>query len=989
MLRKLLAFILVTWSATAIAQNTIGLPVTDNFDKNIYNAGAQNREIAQDANGIMYFANNEGLLCFDGTYWKLYPLPNKTIVRSVAIAPDGKIYVGGQDEIGYFSPDAAGRLSFTSLIHIVPRNHRPFADVWNIQFQGNHVFFRTSNKIFRLQNGSMSVFPSKNGWGFIGSGSNKVYAYDLKAGFFQWDGSQWQHLNLPEPLTSELRISAFTSCGADSMIITTVNKGMLLLTPGKIAPFTLKQARFPAGMHFTTAVRLDGETMALGSSANGCYIVRMSGEVIQNFSRETGLQNNRITNLFQDANKNIWVGLEGGIDFIAYNNAIKKINPAVFNDGSGYAALVYANQLYLGLSNGLYRLELPKLKDYSFATSAYHPVAGAEGQVYGLGLFGNLLLLGGHDGLFSLKGTHAVPIAKGTGYWTFQPYQNTNGDSQVLAGNYHGISLFNTGTSAMASARPIPAFDESARFLVVDNENRIWASHPYQGIYLFEGPDQKSRKLYTSKDGLPSSLDNHVFKVKGRMVVATIHGIYEYDPAKDRFEPSEYFRPVFGTTSVRYLKEDAAGNIWFIHEKSVGVADFSTLKPKIIYLPELNRKIVSGYEHIYPINQNNILVGAEKGFYHINYEQYKSHTHSLNVLIRSVEAIGKTDTLLYGGYNSAAGKKVSKAELEHNRNSFHFSYSAPFYEQQANIEYAFQLEGLDKGWSEWSKKTEKEYTALPAGSYTFKVKARNNLGNESTVSSYSFVVLPPWYATAWAFAAYFILACLGAFLLYKRQQKRFLRQQQKHSEEQEHLQYLHQLEIDKNEKEIVKLKNEKLEAEIEYKNAELEYKNSELASIAMHLVQKGELLTKIKDELQRLNKNPKHLEPLNDLKKVIRILSDEEKLNEDWEQFAVHFNKVHNDFLLMLKERYPDLKPHELKLCAYLRMNLSSKEIAQLMNISVRGVEIGRYRLRKKLQLATEVNLSQFMLSLEIKKGPHAAPDLKASLNSIQTGSQN
>ena len=117
----------------------------------------------------------------------------------------------------------------------------------------------------------------------------------------------------------------------------------------------------------------------------------------------------------------------------------------------------------------------------------------------------------------------------------------------------------------------------------------------------------------------------------------------------------------------------------------------------------------------------------------------------------------------------------------------------------------------------------------------------------------------------------------------------------------------------------------------------------------MHLVQKGELLENIREELMRLKKgfNGETSSP-EEFKKILRILGEENKTDKDWEQFAVHFDKVHSDFLRTLKALYPALSPHELKLCAYLRMNLSSKEIARLENISVRGVEIGRYRLRKK-----------------------------------------
>ena len=187
---------------------------------------------------------------------------------------------------------------------------------------------------------------------------------------------------------------------------------------------------------------------------------------------------------------------------------------------------------------------------------------------------------------------------------------------------------------------------------------------------------------------------------------------------------------------------------------------------------------------------------------------------------------------------------------------------------------------------------------------------------------------------------------------------KLLRERQKHKEEQQRLAYMHQLELEKSEKELMKLKNEKLETEIEFKN-------TELASTAMHLVQKEEFLLKIKEELHHLNNNGKEKADGAELKKILRILSEEEKLNEEWEQFSVHFDKVHGDFLIRLKEKYPSLKPHELKLCAYLRMNLSSKEIARLMSISVRGVEISRYRLRKKLEIPTETNLFQFLFDLQ------------------------
>ncbi|MGK2864527.1 MAG: triple tyrosine motif-containing protein, partial [Chitinophagaceae bacterium] len=392
----------------------------------------------------------------------------------------------------------------------------------------------------------------------------------------------------------------------------------------------------------------------------------------------------------------------------------------------------------------------------------------------------------------------------------------------------------------------------------------------------------------------------------------------------------------------------------------LGVIDFSGTSPETIFFPELEGKMVSGNEHIYPYDKFNIFVGAEKGFYHINFDAYKQNSNPLQIRIRSVKAFGKKDSLLYGGYHNNINETIYQdidaiPEINNKWNSFRFEYASPVYEHLNSVLYSYFLDGFDEQWSAWSKKPEKEYTNLPGGSYIFKVKTKNNLGEESAITMFRFKVLPPWFLSVWAYFLYSSALIAIVYLIHKHQKKKFLRQQEKHEKEQKQLQYLHQLELEQSEKEIVKLKNEKLQAEIEHKN-------KELASTAMHLVQKGEFLTKIKEELLHMKGAVVENGSSGDVKKILKKLSEEEKVDKDWEQFATYFDQLHHDFLKKLKEHYPNLSASELKLCAYLLMNLSSKEIAQLMNISGRGVEISRYRLRKKLQIPTETNLYNFLL---------------------------
>src|SRR4249919_1670511 len=142
-------FILILCICTSIvqAQNPIGIPDIINYSNNSYGAGTENRAIVEDQNGVMYFANLEGLLSFDGSSWKLYSLPNKSIVRSILMGKDNRIYAGGQDDFGYFAPDQKGKLVFTSLKNLLSKKDYSLTNIWNIVTVGNDVFFRSKEKI--------------------------------------------------------------------------------------------------------------------------------------------------------------------------------------------------------------------------------------------------------------------------------------------------------------------------------------------------------------------------------------------------------------------------------------------------------------------------------------------------------------------------------------------------------------------------------------------------------------------------------------------------------------------------------------------------------------------------------------------------------------------------------------------------------------------------------------------------------------------------
>jgi ligand-binding sensor domain-containing protein/DNA-binding CsgD family transcriptional regulator len=952
--------LLLCFPIGAYCQNTIGLPDVVNYSKQLYSAGLQSWDIKQDKNGLIYFANNEGLLSFDGRYWNLYPLPNKTIVRSVEIGPDGKIYVGGQDELGYFSPGSNGRLQYHSLTGSIPEKERVFGDVWDIASFKQGIYFRSASKIFRFANQSIASFKPGSEWGFMGLCNGRLYAQDLRNGLMYFENEAWAPLEATNSLPINDPVTGILPAQKDSAIVTTLKNGLFTLSGKDISKSASINNSLFENERIYAATAVNNGWIALATNNSGVYITDYKGNIIQRFSRTEGLQNNNVLSCFLDSQGNLWLALDNGIDFIAYNSAIKQIKPFLL-DGSGYTSLIYQNRFFAGTSGGLYSVELQPLKDLSFSKGDFAPVNNTKGQTWSLAEINNQLLLGHHEGAFAISGNTAAHISSNPGFWNFMPLSGSFPSPIVIAGNYKGLSFFNYSDGNFTEGLQIPGFTESSRFVAIDKDDNIWVSHPYHGVYkLTKAADGNFiTHSYTEKKGLPSTLNNHVYKIKNEVLVATEKGIYAYNAAKDGFEPAAFYQKLLGSQSIRYLKEDAADNTWFIHEKTLGVIDFSGGEPSVIYLPELNNKMLSGFEFIYPVNDNNIFMGGEKGFYHINYQKYKQTVPTLLVQVRTLRIQGKTDSLLFGGYfrdTAAVQDADAIPSISHGWKTIRIEFSSSLFGYQSNLEYSYRLSGFDDNWSGWWNRTEKEYTNLPAGNYTFEVKVRNNLGNESAVSAYTFTVLPPWYFTNWAKLLYLLLVMAGIYLAYKLLQKKFRLQRAKYEAEQKKLQYIHELERNKTESELVALRNEKLEADIHFKN-------SELASSAMHLVKKGELLSKLKAELAQVMKGFDNPQAAAELKKMIKALSEDEHIDQEWEKFAHHFDKVHSDFVVELKEKHPTITPNETKLCTYLRMNLSTKEIAQLMNISVRGVEISRYRLRKKLGITQETGLFDYLIN--------------------------
>ena len=256
------------------AQNTIGLPDVTNYTKQAYSAGLQNWDIKQDKNGIIYSANNEGLLSFDGKSWTLYPLPNKTIVRSVEIGFDNRIYVGGQDELGYFSPLSNGQLEYHSLTTLISLKDKTFGDAWDIVSFGKSIFVRTNSKIFKLSNEKIVSFEANSEWAFMGVCNDKLYAHDYKTGLLHFENDIWATLSIKNDLPTNDPVTSIIGVENDSAIITTLRNGLYCFSKTGISKIMstnnllFENERIFAALKINTEWLESGRSVALLSIAS-------------------------------------------------------------------------------------------------------------------------------------------------------------------------------------------------------------------------------------------------------------------------------------------------------------------------------------------------------------------------------------------------------------------------------------------------------------------------------------------------------------------------------------------------------------------------------------------------------------------------------------------------------------------------------------------------------------------------------------------------
>ena len=916
--------------------NSQQLPPIVKYPSSIYNAGNQNWMISQDKHQFIFFANNDGLLEFNGANWNLYPSPNETILRSVKVVGE-KVFTGCYMEFGFWVRAANNKLKYTSLSDKIKNKIIDDEQFWNILSYDQWVIFQSLNQIYiyDTKTQKFTIIPSKNGILKSFQVDNAIYFQVANEGLFEIENGNQKMISNHAILKNNKIVNIFST--DEGLLLQTQFSGFYKLISGNLSKFSTDVDSEIASSSVYSSQQLSDKGFAIGTVSNGIFIISAEGKKRYHITQNKGLSNNTALSLFEDLDKNLWIGLDNGINCINLQSPIKSFTDDTGILGTVYTSLLYNGNLYIGTNQGLFYKN-------ALSESAFQFIKGTKGQVWSVFEYDNTLFCGHDSGTFVITNSTAQLIFSNSGTWKFVTIPNQ--PNLLLQGNYYGISVLQKIGSQWQFKNRIAGFDYSSKYFEINNNSEIFVSHEYKGVFRFQldAAFSKAKNLYAFKS--PSKGKNSsLIKFNSRIYYANKEGIFKLNHQTKQFEKDKNLSAVFEKdeyTSGKLIA-DTSNKLWLFSKNYIHYFTLSKLsnqlKENIIPIPASLTNSMLGYENISKLSNSNYLIGTTDGFYTINLNDLSFKNYSVSISSISVNKLDEKNI----NYSIK-----EEGEFKYDENNITFSYTVPEYNKYINAEYQYVLEGLNDQWSEWNAKSTVNFKNLEPGTYVFKVRAKIANSKPENIATYTFIIKKPWYATNFAVLLYVILGIIGAIYIHKTYKKYYREKEQKLIEENNLLLEIAALE---SKQQLMRLKNEQLSQDVDSKN-------KELAVSTMSLLKKNELLSLIKDDLKNTPE-----EGSKSIKSVISTINKNINEEDTWTVFKEAFDTADNNFLKKVKHAHTSLTPNDLRLCAYLRLNLSSKEIAPLLNISVRSVEIKRYRLRKKMDLPHEKGLVEYILS--------------------------
>ncbi len=923
-------FLYITTFSQSI--ENMALPHITHYDTKNMGYDAKSWDIKQDENGMLYIANGNKILIYDGTSWRSVVTNAERTNRSILVKNKDSIYFGADGYHGLLTSTEFSDYNISFLHNSNLNNKSVAADIeeyWKTHYVDDQVIFQTFRNLYVNQDNVITKIPApyRFRWSYMVNG--QVYVNDYKYGVFKLQGT-----NLI-PVISDQELNEYIIGVVeieDELFIITDTKGIFKLKNNKLVSINFSISDELILNQVFSFLKLRDNKIALGTVSNGLYILDTKTGKAENLNKKTGLQNNTILSIYQDDESNLWLALDYGVDYVKLNSHLQYYYDYYGELGTTYAAIIEKNLLYLGTNQGLY------VVDTKNNTTNNDFELLLNGQVWNIEKVKDQIYIGHDKGAYIVDKKTVTKIGDDQGAWNFRsipiPGQPEEG---ILSGNYNGVSLYKKEEEKWVGYK-LKGFEKSARYLELDQENHVWLALRKEGVFRYKldviNKELKNPVFYPVENFGGKTLS--LSKVENEIVITANFHSFTYS-----VENSNFIKKEIGTVKGEAPKIYTDGDeTWYLENDRAVVEN----KERIKVFHELNDQLIPDLLNIFPLHDKNKIIPVFNGF--------SMYTKNKEVTIKNFR-----NSVLIRDFVSVNSNKTytQNSEIPFSDNNLKVGYALPIYGEKV----MYKIKINDQQWSDWTTKTEQTLYALDEGPYDLYLKARYNGDVKET--KFSFKIKPPIYRTPSAYLVYFLLFL---FLIFtgvtinrykmKKQEKKLLEQKTHKLLKQEEEHKAQKLE---QERKIIELNNSKLQDEIKAKSREL-------TQIAYVNLNKNKILKKIRDKVIKIQETSSQKLPTNSYNELIRLveyyITDKES-----KLFEINFDKSHQDFYEKLSNNYPDLTSKDLRLCAYLKMNLSSKEIAPLLGISSQSVDVSRHRLRKKLNLGSKDNLTSILISLK------------------------
>ncbi len=908
------------------------LPPVRNFSPSTYRAENQNWMIAQSDDRKMYFANNKGLLEFNGEQWYSYPTPNESIMRSVAWH-DGLLYSGSYMDFGYWKPLPDGRLSYTSIVEQLEVPVKEDEQFWNIISTPSGILVQSLHRVYSYHpnDQTIRVILEKDRLTKLFKINNRIFYHASDEGLFEIVNGKSVLTISTASLDGDV-VSMGTRAG--TIVFITSTNALYTLT-GNNASLIIRN-KFEKDVTVYAATQLQDGNFALGTISNGLIVIDANGRIQYQMDQKNGLSNNTVLSTFKDLDNNLWLGLDNGIDFINIQSRFKTFIDRTGKLGTIYTSLVDKQEnLYVGTNQGLY---------VRFAGSTeFQFVENTKGQVWTLELINDKLLCGHNLGTFLISGDQALPISTIEGSWDFQ--QPALDTTLLVQGNYNGLNVLERSNNSWKFRNKIEGFDISSKDFIVAG-NKIFVSHEYKGLYELEvTPDYRKVQSVRLLNEVGKGINSDLIQLGNDLLYANKNGFFYKKAGSDVFEREVKLSQLIENgeyTSGKMIKIDDR-SFWFFTRGALNKIFIEPLQGqfeiKKMLLPQSKRFENSGYESLIQLNNTDYLLGTANGYLIFN---------TLDETLADQPVFIDRMILQVGNEPEIALDLDQIHTIPQGTNRLRFFFHTTEYGAFSDVKYQYKLSHIMPDWSAPQTSDRLTFENLDHGTYTLQLRSVINCYVSNSIVTTKFIIEPPFFLSKVAIICYLLLLILVIILInlfyrwyYQRKKNRELNKQQQAME----------WNLLQSEKNIAELKNQQL-------NADIESRNRELAVTTMAMIKKNETLNEIKSELEKLKGATDKLSPVKEI--IDKNLVEQ----QDWKTFEQAFSMTDKSYIKDLKARHPNLTSGDLRLCIYIRLNLSSKEIAPLLNISPRSVEIKRYRLRKKMELEKKTDLFEYLIGI-------------------------